>query len=188
MICTAAVDGGTSAGTVSQEIADPAAVAAVVAEAERLARSGSAAEDATDPVADYPHSDGWDAAPETTGIEVLAELARALGEAFDRARAAEQLLFGFAEHVVSTTYLGSSTGLRRRGVQPTGRLELNAKTGRPDRVGLGRASDPGLHRRGHRRGCTPSLTAGWAGRRTKIELPPGPLRDPAAARGRWPTC
>ena len=29
---------------------------------------------------------------------------------------------------MSTTYLGSSTGLRRRGVQPTGRLEFNAKT------------------------------------------------------------
>ena len=32
---------------------------------------------------------------------MLAELARALGEAFDRARAAGQLLFGFAEHVVT---------------------------------------------------------------------------------------
>ena len=29
---------------------------------------------------------------------------------------------------MTTTYLGSTTGLRRRGVQPTGRLELNAKT------------------------------------------------------------
>ena len=29
---------------------------------------------------------------------------------------------------VTTTYLGSSTGLRRRGVQPTGRFELNGKT------------------------------------------------------------
>ena len=72
---------GRSAGTVSQEISDPAAVSAVVAEAERLARSGSPAEDAADPVADYPHSDLWDAPPATTGIEVLAELARSLGNA-----------------------------------------------------------------------------------------------------------
>ena len=63
----------------------------------------------------------------TTGIDVLGELANGLGTAFRQAQASRQLLFGFAEHVVSTTYLGSSTGLRRRGVQPTGRLELNAK-------------------------------------------------------------
>ena len=172
VICTAAVDGGTSAGTVSQEISDPATVAAVVAEAERLARSGSAAEDAADPVADYPHSDRWDASPETTGIEVLAELARALGEAFDRARAAEQLLFGFAEHVVSTSYLGSSTGLRRRGVQPAGRLELNAKSadltasawvGRPTRD-FTDVDIAELH-------ADLTVQLGWA--KNRIELAPG---------------
>ena len=43
---------------------------------------------------------------------------------------------------MTTTYLGSCTGLRRRGVQPTGRLELNAKSA--DLVGLrlGRAGNP----------------------------------------------
>jgi predicted Zn-dependent protease len=34
------------------------------------------------------------------------------------------VLAGFAEHGVSTLYLGSSTGLRRRHVQPTGALHL----------------------------------------------------------------
>jgi predicted Zn-dependent protease len=38
------------------------------------------------------------------------------------------LLFGFAEHTVSSIYLGSSTGLRLRHDQPTGRLEINAKS------------------------------------------------------------
>ena len=170
--CTAAVDEGTSAGTVSQEIADSSAVGAVVAEAERLARNGSPAEDAAELVADYPHSDRWDAPPETTGIELLTALARALGDAFDRARAAEQLLFGFAEHVVSTTYLGSSTGLRRRGVQPTGRLELNAKSadlsasawvGRPTRD-FTDVDIAELHT-----GLTIQL--GWA--QNRIELAPG---------------
>jgi predicted Zn-dependent protease len=58
---------------------------------------------------------------------VLGELSKGLGVAFERAESARQLLFGFAEHAVETIYLGTSTGLRRRGVQPTGRLELNAK-------------------------------------------------------------
>jgi predicted Zn-dependent protease len=38
------------------------------------------------------------------------------------------MLFGFAEHQLRSTYLGSSTGLRLRHDQPTGRLELNAKS------------------------------------------------------------
>jgi predicted Zn-dependent protease len=41
------------------------------------------------------------------------------------------VLAGFAEHVVDTVYLGTSTGLRRRHVQPTGALHL---VGRRDRA------------------------------------------------------
>ena len=61
---------------------------------------------------------------------MLSDLANELGVAFGQAQADGHLLFGFAQHVISTTYLGSSTGLRRRGVQPTGHVELNAKTAR----------------------------------------------------------
>jgi predicted Zn-dependent protease len=125
---TADVEGGTAAGTVGQEIAAADEVSAVVAAAEQLARTGRPAEDAMPMVANYAHNDVWSDPPETTSIEVLEELAKGLGVAFDRAEAARQLLYGFAEHAVETIYLGSSTGLRRRGVQPTGRLELNAKT------------------------------------------------------------
>jgi predicted Zn-dependent protease len=125
---TAEVEGGTAAGTVAQEIATAEEVSAVVAAAEQLARTGRPAEDAAPMVENYAHNDVWADAPETTSIEVLEELAKGLGVALDRAEAARQLLYGFAEHAVETTYLGSSTGLRRRGVQPTGRLELNAKT------------------------------------------------------------
>lgn len=125
---TAEVEGGTAAGTVAQEIATAEEVSAVVAAAEQLARTGRPAEDAAPMVENYAHNDVWADPPETTSIEVLEELAKGLGVALDRAEAARQLLYGFAEHAVETTYLGSSTGLRRRGVQPTGRLELNAKT------------------------------------------------------------
>ena len=116
---TAEAEGGTAAGTVSQEIAGADEVAAVVAAAEELARTGRPAEDAAPLVQDYPHNDVWPDPPETTSIEVLDELAKGLGDAFERAEAARHLLYGFAEHAVQTTYLGSSTGLRRRGVQPS---------------------------------------------------------------------
>ena len=50
-----------------------------------------------------------------TSIEVLAAVATGLGEAFAASTADGHLLYGFAEHVVDTVYLASSTGLRRRG-------------------------------------------------------------------------
>jgi predicted Zn-dependent protease len=125
---TAEVVGGTAAGTVIQQIAAAEEVAEVVAAAEHLARTARPAEDAAPMIENYAHHDLWDEAPEATSIDVLGELSKGLGVAFDGAHAAQQLLFGFAEHGIATTYLGSSTGLRRRGVQRTGKLELNAKT------------------------------------------------------------
>jgi predicted Zn-dependent protease len=44
------------------------------------------------------------------------------------ARAAGRELFGFAEHQLHTTYLGTSTGVRVRHAQPTGRIEVTGKT------------------------------------------------------------
>ncbi len=125
---TSEVEGGIAAGTVIQEISGPEDVGDVVAAAEHLARTGRPAEDVAPLVENYSHHDVWDEAPETTSIDVLSELSKGLGVAFDGAHASRQLLFGFAEHGVATTYLGSSTGLRRRGVQRTGKLEINAKT------------------------------------------------------------
>jgi predicted Zn-dependent protease len=125
---TAEVADGAAAGTVTQEIAGVEDVNAVVSAAEHLARAARPAEDAAPVVEDYAHDDAWEEPPETTSIDVLGELAKGLGVALDSAHAARQLLFGFAEHAVGTTYLGSTTGLRRRGVQRTGRLELNGKT------------------------------------------------------------
>ncbi|MBA3529095.1 MAG: TldD/PmbA family protein, partial [Propionibacteriaceae bacterium] len=106
----------------------PDQVGEIVAAAEATARSGPPAEDAAPLIESYPHGDLWDLEPEPTTIEVLAGVAQALGTAFQSARDLGHLLFGFAELVVTTTYLGTSTGLRRRSVQPTGRLELNAKS------------------------------------------------------------
>jgi predicted Zn-dependent protease len=169
---TAEVEGGTAAGTVIQEISGPEDVNAVVAAAEHLARTARPAEDAFPMVDNYAHHDLWTEPPEATSIDVLGELAKGLGVAFESAQAAQQLLFGFAEHGVTTTYLGSSTGLRRRGVQRTGKLELNAKTadlqssawlGRTTRdfsdVDVGEAVDELATR------------LGWA--TTKLDLPPG---------------
>lgn len=63
---------------------------------------------------------------EQGGIGVLAAMASALGDAVAAVTPTQQF-FGFAEHILTTTWLATSTGVRRRHVHPTGRFELNAK-------------------------------------------------------------
>lgn len=128
VISTAPVDGGTAAAVITRQAGDDHDVAAQVLEAERVARSSAAAEDAADPLPAGDPDPDFDAPPAGTDIEVFAAVAPALGQAFRQAEAEARLLFGFAEHIVSTRYLAASTGLRRRAVQRTGRFELNAKT------------------------------------------------------------
>jgi predicted Zn-dependent protease len=55
---------------------------------------------------------------------VLEGVLRGLSGAFGRARTAERVLAGFAEHSVDTTYLATSAGLRLRHEQATGALQL----------------------------------------------------------------
>ena len=72
-------------------------------------------------------SPDWDDEPVRTGIEVYDAFAPALGEAFGRASAEQRILYGFVDHRLSTTYVGTSTGLRLRHVQPTGHYACTAK-------------------------------------------------------------
>ena len=128
VVATAAVDGGTGVGSVSRQVDDPAEVADLVAAAEAAAQAAPPSPDAAPLVEAWGAGTDFGLAPEQTSVEVLAEVARDLGRAFADAATRDQRLYGFAEHIVDTTYLGSSTGLRLRGVQPAGRLELNAKS------------------------------------------------------------
>ena len=124
----ATVDGaqGTAAGVVSRSASDIAQVLDVVAAAEESAQRADPAEDAQPLAAGDPAAD-WSEAPGDTSIAVFTDFAPALGEAFGRARDADRILYGYVEHDVTTTYLGSSTGLRRRHVQPTGHVGITAK-------------------------------------------------------------
>ena len=123
------VDGGAgmAAGTVARTGTPD--IAELVAASEQAARDAGPAEDAVPLLSETSAASGdWDAEPATTSIEVFADFAPALGQAFGEAGARDELLFGFAEHQMATTYLGTSTGLRLRHDQPTGRVELNGKT------------------------------------------------------------
>ncbi|PQM47916.1 hypothetical protein C1Y40_01875 [Mycobacterium talmoniae] len=69
--------------------------------------------------------DDWDVAVPGTGAEVFAGVTGALSRGFG----GTDRLYGFARHELETTFVASSTGLRRRYTQPTGSVEINAKRG-----------------------------------------------------------
>ena len=167
------VDGGSgmAAGTVARTGTPD--VAELVAASEQAARDAGPAEDAVPLVSEAPPGSGeWDADPAETSIEVFADFAPALGEAFGAARGRGELLFGYAEHSLTTTYLGTSTGLRLRHDQPTGRVELNGKS-----TDYSRSVWAGVGTRDFRDVSVADLAAdverklGWAQRR--VELPAG---------------
>ncbi len=119
--------GGVSVGSVSGSATTQAEVDELVRAADAAARAAAPAEDAQQLVADRTSPD-WADEPASTGIEVYDDVAPALGEAFGRAGAAGRVLYGFVNHEMTTTYLGSTTGLRLRHVQPTGHFACTGKT------------------------------------------------------------
>jgi predicted Zn-dependent protease len=181
---------GTSAGVVSRAGVRDDQLEDVVRAAEKAAADGSPAEDAQpllrpgSPQAHAPGSGqaGWADPPADTEIGVLRPFAEALGGAFESAAAAGQRLYGFASHTMTSTYLGTSTGLRLRHDQPAGKVDINAKS-----ADLSQSAWVGQGTRDFTDVDVPALGADlrrrldWA--RRQVELPPGryqTLLPPAA--------
>jgi predicted Zn-dependent protease len=167
-------------GVVSRAGVGAAQVGDLVAEAEKAAAESSPAEDAEPlpgPAADsgldpIPGGAGWDDPPARTEIGVLRRFAGELGDAFGVAEAGGRRLYGFAEHTMTSLFLGSSSGLRLRYDQPAGKVELNAKS-----ADLTRSSWAGAATRDFTDVDVAGLEAGvarqlgWASR--QLELPAG---------------
>ncbi|CAI7978646.1 peptidase [Parafrankia soli] len=114
--------------------ADLAGLEALVRASEAAARESDDAEDYSDlvvPAAAAVGGRSFTDPAERTSSDVFASFAGDLAEAFGAARAEGRRLFGFAEHDHTTTWLGTSTGLRLRHSQPTGSVEWNAKSAAP---------------------------------------------------------
>ncbi len=183
---------GVASGVVSRAGVGPDRIEEVVRAAERAAADSDPAEDAMPLVADAattvpaeggrpptppeapvaPWVNAWDGAPAETEIGVFAGFAPALGEAFAAAEAAGRRLYGFAHHQMASTFVGSSAGLRLRHDQPTGKVEINAKTS-----DLSRSAWAGLSTQDFRDVDVPGLEGeltrrlDWGKRR--IDLPAG---------------
>lgn len=119
---------GTAAGSVTGTAATVDQVLRLVQAADAAAALSRPAEDAAALVTGVVAED-WDETPAETTIGVYGDFAPALGESFGRADAAGRILYGFVDHELTTTYLGSTTGLRLRHVQPTGHWGCTGKTG-----------------------------------------------------------
>lgn len=119
---------GDSAHVVSLETTevDPAMLPELVAASQAAARSAPAARDSFELPAGTAGPDDWDGPIAGTGTEVFGSLATELARGFRGPDA----LYGFAHHTVETTFLATSTGVRRRWEQPTGSVEINAKRDR----------------------------------------------------------
>ncbi|MEU7900709.1 metallopeptidase TldD-related protein [Nonomuraea sp. NPDC049152] len=119
---------GAGVGVVSRAGVRPEQLAEVVAAADAAAREAQPAEDARPLVEGAGSSADWAEPVLPTTIGVFGDFAPALGETFAAAEAGGRKLYGFAEHTLTSSFVGSSRGLRLRHDQPTGRLELNAKS------------------------------------------------------------
>ena len=170
VVALEAVGSGTAAGVVSSaaELTGAADVDALVAGARDAARRAGPARD----VAPLPEPDGdapdWDEEAAATSVAVFDRVVGDLAHALD----SPARHYGFATHALTTTWLGTSTGVRRRWVQPTGSVELNVKT--PDLAGsawtgASTADFADVDLAALAADATARL--GWASRR--VSLPPG---------------
>ena len=171
---------GAAVGVVSRAGVRPGQIEDVVREAEHAAAQGAPAEDAGEvagarepgPVGTNNGVPGGDAPPGRTEIAVLRDFAAGLGQTLRAAEAAGRKLYGFAEHEMESTVLGTSAGLRQRHDQPTGRVELTAKS-----ADLARSAWTGVATRDFTDVDIAGLDAGLAGRldwaRRTVALPAG---------------
>jgi predicted Zn-dependent protease len=163
---------GPSAGVVTRSVTSAAEVPDLVMASELAARRAGPADDAAPLVQPYEADDDWSADPARTSVAVFERFADGLGAAFAVSSRRDRLLFGFAEHSLTSTFVASSTGLRRRFDQPTGRVELNAKS-----ADYRRSAWNGVHTRDFTDVDIGALTErlntrlDWA--TTMHELPPG---------------
>lgn len=120
----------TGVGTATLTTSAPTmeSIGALVQAAQAAAKNAPDAQDAAPLLTADASSPEWSLAVNTTSASALAPIATGLGEVFQAAIADGIEHFGYAEHGITTTWLGSSTGLRLRWSQPSGRVEMTAKS------------------------------------------------------------
>jgi predicted Zn-dependent protease len=154
-------------GSVRSSDVDPSTLAGLVAASQEAARSAPEARDSAPPLPASQESEDWDAPIPGTDSQVFLPLAGSLAE---RGFRGPDQLYGYARHIVETTFVATSNGLRRRYTQPTGSVEINGKrAGASAWVGVNTPDFSDVPTDSMLDGLSTRL--GWA-RRT-VELPAG---------------
>ncbi|HEX6888011.1 MAG TPA: metallopeptidase TldD-related protein [Candidatus Nanopelagicales bacterium] len=174
------VPGGTAAGSASGVVASLADLAALVDRARAAALDSGPAEDVAPEVIAGPASNDWDDEPESTSPQELTPVSDLLGVVLPDTSIDH---FGYAEHSVTTSYLGTNAGVRLRHVQPQARFELCGKSqGRTRSAWAGRA---GQHFAEVDLASTPDeVRRGLAAQARVVDVQPGRRRvllSPSAA-------
>ena len=167
------VPGGIGSGTTSAVVRTADDLGALIAQARAEALGAGPAQDAAPEVPARPGSPTWDLAPDLSAPEELAPVSALLSEVLP---ATDIDHFGYAEHSVTSSYLGTTSGLRLRHDQPAARFELCGKSG-------GRhAARPGPGRSGRHfaemdlAGTPAEVRRGLAAQATHIDVAPGRQR------------
>jgi len=110
-------------GSLRSSDVEPAVIADLVAASQAAAAGAPEVRDAAPPLPGIDVPTDWESPVPGTGAEVFSGIGGTLAQGF---RGADQL-YGYARHVLETTFVATSNGLRRRYTQPTGSVEINAK-------------------------------------------------------------
>jgi predicted Zn-dependent protease len=166
------VPGGIGSGTASAVARTVADLETLVAQARAEARSAGPAQDAAPEVAARPAAPTWDLPPELTAPGELAPVSGLLSQVLP---ATDIDHFGYAEHSVTSSFLGTSSGLRLRHDQPTARFELCGKSGSRSRSAW--AGRSGRRFADMDLASTPDeVRRGLAAQATRIDVDPGRQR------------
>src|SRR5205085_7393690 len=109
-------DDDPRAASLSRSGVGPDDVTDLVAQSAAAAAESPVADDGAPLVQDRAAAD-WDADPGETDVADFGGVTAGLAAAFDAAARSQEGRYGYAEHSVATTYLGTSAGVRLRHVQ-----------------------------------------------------------------------
>lgn len=127
VIAFVANGGGMSVGALTRTHLDEGDIDSILSEAIALAKSSAPSADYAPLARDLAMGD-WSAPAAQTGPEVFSKVAPDLGDMLARSVKDSIELFGYAEHELETTWVGSKGGLRLRSDAPIGRVEMTGKS------------------------------------------------------------
>jgi predicted Zn-dependent protease len=166
------VPGGIGSGTASAVVDSVEALGALVDRARAEALGAGPAQDAAAEVSGRSASPAWGEVPALSSPDELAAVSALLSEVLPARDIAH---FGYAEHSLTSSFLGTTSGLRLRHDQPAARFELCGKSGdRRRSAWAGRSgrsfADLDLV------GTPAEVRRGLVAQETHIEVPPGRQR------------